>query len=130
MDDPEADIITLTTQGRFYRKQEGYYLVYDETELTGLTGTRTTVKATPDVVSVTRSGKYPSMMVFERDKRHMSLYNTGYGDVTISMATRSIQNSLTDEGGRIEINYDIELQHAYLSSNTLTIDVKPRDISE
>ena len=30
MDDPGTDEVTLTTEGRFYRKADNYYLVYDE----------------------------------------------------------------------------------------------------
>lgn len=124
MDDPETDEVTLTTEGRFYRKANSYYLVYDESEVTGFEGCRTTVKVSGQSVTVTRSGKYPSTLIFERDKRHMGLYNTEYGGITISVATKSIDSSLTDDGGYVSVNYDIEFQHAYLSSNSLIIDVK------
>ena len=50
------DPITLVTAGRFYRKNGLYYISYDETELTGLEGTRTTVKVGPDTVKVIRTG--------------------------------------------------------------------------
>ena len=30
MDDPETDEITLTTEGRFYRRSGSYYLTYEE----------------------------------------------------------------------------------------------------
>ena len=43
LDDPEAEDISLVTQGRFYRRKDCYYISYDETEVTGMTGTRTTV---------------------------------------------------------------------------------------
>ena len=127
MDDPGTDKVTLTTEGRFYRKADNYYLVYDESEVTGFEDTRTTVKISGDGqgVTVTRSGKYPSLLSFRPDVRHMGLYNTEYGGITIAVATRSIDSSLTDDGGRIHVDYDIEFQHAHLSSNSLTIDVRP-----
>lgn len=125
MDNPDTDEIILTTEGRFYRRSGNYYLVYDESEVTGFEDTRTTVKVEGRSVTVTRAGKYPSMMMFELDKRHMCLYNTDYGDITVSVATKSIDSTLTDDGGKISVNYDIELQHAYLSTNCLTIDVRP-----
>ena len=102
MDDPGTDEVTLTTEGRFYRKADNYYLVYDESEVTGFEDTRTTVKISGDGQGVTE-----------------------YGGITIAVATRSIDSSLTDDGGRIHVDYDIEFQHAHLSSNSLTIDVRP-----
>ncbi len=124
VDDPETDEVTLTTEGRFYRRGGGYYLVYDESEVTGLEDTRTTVKVTGDNVTVTRSGKYPSLMTFQPDRRHMGMYYTDMGNLTISVATRNVQNTLTDDGGRVTVDYDIEFQHAYMSTNNLTIDVR------
>ncbi|MBE6995010.1 MAG: DUF1934 domain-containing protein [Ruminococcaceae bacterium] len=124
VDDPDTDEVTLTTEGRFYRKPGGYYLVYDESEISGLEDTRTTVKVSGDNVTVTRSGKYPSLMTFQPDRRHMGMYYTDMGNLTISVATRSVRNELTDDGGRVTVDYDIEFQHAYMSTNNLTIDVR------
>ena len=124
VDDPEADEISLTTEGRYYEKNGSYYMVYDESEVTGFADTRTTVKARGDTVSVTRSGKYPSMMFFERGQRHMSLYQTDYGSLTISIHTRDISVDLGAEGGTIAVHYDIEVQHAYMGTNSLQIEVR------
>ena len=92
LDDPETDIISLVTTGRFYRKNDCYYVCYDETELTGMKGTKTTVKVMPDTVIVRRTGLYPSQLVFERGRRHMSLYDTDFGRLTVAVATESIES--------------------------------------
>ena len=128
MDDPETDEITLTTEGRFYRRSGSYYLTYEESEVTGFEHTRTMVKISRDGVSVTRAGKYPSMIMFEPQKRHMCMYSTAYGDIMVGVSTRCIENGLTDDGGRLSVSYDIEVQHAYLSTNSLTIDVRPAPV--
>lgn len=124
VDNPDTDEISLTTEGRYYLKNGSYYLVYDESEVTGFADTRTTVKVNPREVTVTRSGKYPSMMTFEKGQRHMSLYETDYGPLTICVATKSIDWKLDEMGGEIRVSYDIEVQHAYMSTNSLTIEVK------
>jgi len=125
-DDQEPDEVMLTTEGRFYRKGGSYYLMYDESEVTGFEDSRTTVKVSDGSVTVTRSGKYPSMLTFDQGKRHMGMYNTEYGGITISVNTRAISSSLTDDGGSVSVDYDIEFQHAYMSSNSLSIDVRTK----
>lgn len=124
VDDPEAEEVSLTTEGRYYEKNGSYYVVYDESEVTGFADTRTTVKAKGGAVSVTRSGKYPSMLCFERGQRHMSLYQTDFGSLTVAIRTRDIQVALDETGGTISVDYDIEVQHAYMGTNSLQIQVK------
>lgn len=40
----EKDVIEMVTTGRFYRKNQMYYISYEETEATGYEGCRTTLK--------------------------------------------------------------------------------------
>ena len=61
--------ITVVTPGHFYRQNGAYIVIYEESELTGLVDTRTMIKASPDAVSVSRVGKYPSQLSFEKGKR-------------------------------------------------------------
>jgi len=123
-DTPETDNVTLVTQGRYYRHGDKYFVSYDETELTGLDGTRTTLKIEDDAVTVLRTGRYPSQLVFQMGKKHTSLYNTDFGDLTISVCTRNIKKALTDSGGFLDVKYEVEIDHAYAGSNHLQVDIK------
>ncbi|MBQ1270999.1 MAG: DUF1934 domain-containing protein [Clostridia bacterium] len=123
-DDPDSEEVTLVTEGRFYRKGNSYHIKYEESELTGFADTTTLVSVKPNVVTVNRTGKHPSMMTFEKGQRHMSLYNTQFGSLTITMATKNIESNLSDNGGKLVVEYDIEVQHAWLSTNTLSIEVE------
>ena len=111
------DPITLVTAGRFYRKNGLYYISYDETELTGLAGTHTTVK-------VIRTGLYPSELQFELGKRHMSLYHTEFGDLSIVVSTNHIRNTLTDDGGDLDVKYTVEVANTPVGVNHLTLNIK------
>ena len=119
-----ADHVTLVTAGRYYRKNGSYYISYEETELTGLAGTRTTLRVAPDSVRVIRTGLYPSQLVFEKGKRHLSLYHTDYGDLSVVVSTHSIQNTLTDDGGALDVKYAIEVGSSPLGVNHLSLNIK------
>ena len=119
-----ADPITLVTAGRFYRKNGLYYITYDETALTGLEGTRTTVKVGADSVKVIRTGLYPSELLFELGTRNMSLYHTEYGDLSIVVSTNHIQNTLTDDGGDLDVKYTVEVANTPVGVNHLTLNIK------
>lgn len=122
--DETSDPITLVTAGRFYRKNGSYYISYEETELTGLEGTRTTLKVAPDSVKVIRTGLYPSELLLEQGKRHMSLYHTEFGDLSIVVSTQSIQNTLTDEGGDLDVKYTVEVANTPIGVNHLSLNIK------
>ena len=119
-----GDPITLVTSGRYYRKNGSYYIIYDETELTGLAGTRTTVHVKADTVKVIRTGLYPSELQFEQGKRNVSLYHTDYGDLSIVVSTRNILNTLTDDGGDLDVEYAVEVANTPVGINHLSLNIK------
>ena len=123
-DGEAGDPITLVTPGRFYRKNDSYYISYEESELTGLAGTRTTLRVKPDYVKLVRTGLYPSELLFELGKRHMSLYHTDYGDLSIVVSTNHIRNTLTDDGGDLDVQYTVEVANTPVGVNHLFLTIK------
>ena len=120
----QPDTIELVTEGRLEREGDHYTLSYQESELTGLEGTLTTFQIEPERVTLMRVGEVNSQMVFEEGRRHMSMYNTPYGAMTIGVNTRHLLSELTDRGGEIEIDYAIEIDHSVAGRNTFQINVK------
>lgn len=115
--------ITVVTPGHFYRKNDAYYVIYEESELTGLVDTRTMIKANPDAVTVTRVGKYPSQLSFENGKRHLSLYHTEYGDLAIAVTTQRIVVELDEDGGLVDVEYAVEIDNQPVGANHLKVEV-------
>ena len=123
-DGEAGDPITLVTPGRYYRKNDSYYISYEESELTGLAGTRTTLRIKPDYVKLVRTGLYPSELLFELGKRHMSLYHTDYGDLSIVVSTNHIRNTLPDDGGDLDVQYTVEVANTPVGVNHLSLTIK------
>ena len=120
----DQDVIELVTEGRLEREGGSYTLSYQESELTGLEGTLTTFQIEPERVTLLRVGEYNSQMVFEEGRRHMAMYNTPYGAMTVGVNTRHLLAELDDHGGNIEIDYCIEVDHAVASRNIFCIQFK------
>ena len=124
-EDAPPDTIELVTEGRLARDGSGSYtLSYQESELTGLEGTLTTFQIEPERITLMRVGEFNSQMVFQEGRRHMSMYNTPYGAMTIGVNTRHLLAELDDQGGEIEIDYAIEIDHSVAGRNTFQINVK------
>lgn len=118
------DSIELVTRGNLGRDARGYTLSYEESELTGLEGTLTTIRVEGEEVTMMREGQVNTQMVFREGQRHRSMYNTPYGAMEIGVNTRSLYTQLDDDGGDIEIDYSIEIDHAIVGRNVFQINVK------
>ena len=122
-EDTDPDVIELVTEGRLTRVGESYTLSYQESELTGLEGTLTTIQVDGEQVTLMRVGEFTSQMVFQEGRRHLSMYNTPYGAMAIGVNTRHLLADLTDQGGDIEIDYAIEIDHTLAGRNVFQIKV-------
>ena len=118
------DAVELVTAGRLARDGTGYTLSYQESELTGLDGTLTTIQVDGEQVTLMRVGEFNSQLVFQEGRRHLSMYNTPYGAMSIGVNTRHLLAELTDQGGDIEVDYTIEVDHAMAGRNVFRINVK------
>ena len=118
------DAVELVTAGRLARDGTGYTLSYQESELTGLEGTLTTIQVDGEQVTLMRVGEFNSQLVFQEGRRHLSMYNTPYGAMSVGVNTRHLLTQLNDQGGNIEVDYTIEVDHALAGRNVFRIDVK------
>ena len=120
----EDETIELVTEGLLAKEGEGAYtLSYQESELTGLEGTLTTIQVEGEQVTLMRVGEFNAQMVFQEGRRHLSMYNTPYGAMAIGVNTRHLLADLNDHGGDIEIDYAIEVDHAIAGRNIFQIKV-------
>lgn len=103
---------------------EGYRVSYEETELTGMTGTVTTFCVQPGRIAMLRTGTLNSEMVFEEGQKHVSLYETPYGSLTIGVLAKRVRAGLDSQGGDMDIRYEVELDNTLIGENTFLIRVR------
>ena len=125
--DQEDETIELVTEGCLERDGDGYTLSYQESRLTGLEGTLTTFQVERDRVTLLRVGEVNSQMVFEEGRRHLSMYETPYGALSVGVSTRKMRSDLSAAGGSIEIDYAIEIDHALAGQNLFRIQVRGKE---
>ncbi len=119
--------MSMVCSGTLYQRKGIYYISYEESELTGLENTRTMLKIQPEQVTMTRSGKYPSQMLFIENQRHVGLYQTGYGTLEIAIHTAKIENEIDENGGFLSLEYTIELDHHVAGYNRFSIELKSKE---
>ncbi|MCI9557252.1 DUF1934 domain-containing protein [Oscillospiraceae bacterium 50-16] len=121
----ESDSIELVTRGVMLRDGVVCTLSYQESKLTGMEGTLTTIQVEGEQVSMLRVGEYNTQMVFQTGRRHLSVYNTPYGAMEVGVNTRHLLAELKEDSGIIEVDYDIEVDHALAGRNAVQIEIAP-----
>ncbi|MCD7946710.1 MAG: DUF1934 domain-containing protein [Oscillospiraceae bacterium] len=125
--DAEPETIELVTEGKLDgNRKEGFTLTYEESELTGLEGTRTTFRIEKDKITLLRIGAVNSQMVFEAGRRHLSMYDTPQGALSVGIDTRRMSADIRRGAGSIEIDYAIEIDHAVTGQNFFHINIKKK----
>ena len=119
------DEMELVTSGTLKRDSRGGFIVsYQESELTGLEGTTTKLHIDGGRVTLLREGSINSQMVFEEGRRHLSMYETPYGALSIGINTRRMRSTLDEAGGDLEIDYAIEIDNLLAGQNLFRMNVK------
>lgn len=98
----------LVTEGRLYKEEDAYFVSYNESGMTGMEGTTTTLKVETGKVTLIRKGTISSTFVFEKGKRNVSHYSTEYGVFTVGVTAEEIDSRLDDAGGFVSIVYSLE----------------------
>ena len=122
----EPDVIELVTAGTMEKTDEGWNICYEESDLTGLSGVTTCFEIQPGSITLTRTGKLSSQMVFREGVSHDSLYQMEFGAMMITVCATKVRPDLTENGGTVDLVYHIEIEHsaAGIVEYHLQVDVK------
>ncbi|MDD3840928.1 MAG: DUF1934 domain-containing protein [Clostridia bacterium] len=128
--DKEEDIIELITEGKFYSKEGKYYIVYKESEISGMEGTTTTIKIEDDMVSLIRLGTNNSHLVFRKGTKYVNYYNTPYGDLHMEVFPTKVESYISDTEGSIDLRYHLDVGGSYAGENQIFVSFKEGKASD
>lgn len=126
-DNLDEDQLEFVTDGRFYARNGAAYIIYDESELSGMEGCKTTIKVDDKSVKLKRIGLSGpgTELYFEQGKRFNGVYHTPYGPVGIEVLTDYVKNNLDVEmaSGSVAVQYQISMDGLAEGRNKITIDI-------
>lgn len=126
-DKQEPEITELMTVGTMEFTDGGWDICYEESELTGLAGVTTTFRLEPGKVTLRRTGALRSEMVFQEGVRHQSLYQLDFGALLLTVCARQIMASISDDGGVVDLVYDIEIENSEAGVVEYHLEITPKN---
>ena len=123
----DEDAVEFITEGRFTQKGDALYLIYEESELSGVLGYTTSLKVMGGKVRMKRYGGEEGIQTaieFEKGGKFTGWYETPFGTIEMEVLTNEIDNQLDPEGsGTLDIDCSVCLKGLTESRNLLRFEI-------
>ncbi len=123
-DEPEP--VEVITPGQYYYKNGHHYLMFEDITDNPMERTSSIMKFRPAYLEIKKKGFVDTRMVFEENKKTLSLYETPFGVMNISVSATSIR--LREENEEIELtaDYALDINNSYMADCTITLTATPK----
>ena len=128
-EDQEPETIELVTGGTMDFREKGWDISYQESALTEMEGVTTTFRVEPGKVTLIRTGKLHSRMVFQEGAVHESLYQTDFGALMLVVKPTRVYYDIVPDGGVIDLVYRIEIENTAAGEIDYHLDIRAKQES-
>ena len=118
------EVIEVVTPGTFIINEEGFKAIYEESEISGMDGTTTTLNIQDNMMILERVGSTTTNMEFKEGAMAVSLYNTPYGVLNLNVDTERLNININENGGEIYSKYILGLEGQEGIVTELNIKIK------
>ncbi|WP_297630183.1 DUF1934 domain-containing protein [uncultured Clostridium sp.] len=120
------ELIEVLTHGKYKLEDNIYKATYNETEISGMKGTETSLIIEEDVITLERVGSTSTKMVFKKNEVTVALYNTPYGMLELEIFTKGLEKEIDENGGKVLIEYEMRVigQEPFKTKINLEIETK------
>ncbi len=123
----EPEIIELVTDGTLENRDGIWDICYEETDLTGLEGVQTTFRLEPGQVTLMRTGKLRSTMVFQEGVVHESLYQMEFGVLMLTVCAKELQARIDETGGTVDMVYSLAIENNEAGLVEYHLDIRVKE---
>ncbi len=126
--EPVEEIIEYSTEGTLTINGKTVEIAYSENEDLGMSGIKSTLrfkKNLPTMVNLIRSGSAPTSLIFDKQfPRRNCMYSIGGMSFDFCICTNDVINIFGEDGGKIILDYEIEIHGMKTEHNVFTIEYK------
>ena len=127
----ETDTVEMIAPGEYYFRNNKHYLVYNEVE-EGQTepSTKNVIKFSNDYMEVIKKGPMSVHMVFEKDKKNISYYNTPFGSLLIGIDAKKVEVEESENEINVKVDYKLEMNYEHLADCNITMNIKSKEVRD
>ena len=119
--------IEVVAPGKYRFQNEKHFVSYEEVIEGSSEKIQNLIKISDDIVEVTKRGFTNVHMVFEKNKRNMSYYDTPFGKFLVSIIAKNIQ--VIKEQGQIStrVDYSLDINYEHMADCTIEIKINAKN---
>ncbi|MCI8834300.1 MAG: DUF1934 domain-containing protein [Ruminococcus sp.] len=129
--DEENVPIEVMSPGSYYWRNGKHYVIYDEvTE--GIPGvTKNEIKITGDnSLEIIKRGAANSHMIFEKNKKSQTYYQTPYGQMLVGIHTRDMEVNVSEQKIDVSVDYELDVNYEPLADCKIRMNILSRSNGE
>lgn len=125
-DQGEEEHIEFSTTGEFLKKEQAFYLTYQESQEVG--NIKTVMKISGGHLLLIRSGAVRSRQLFQKGKKTYTYYETPYGSLRLAAETKRFRwHTDGEKHGTLNLEYLLEIEGDQAHLHRLAIQFKKED---
>ncbi len=120
-------LVEMVALGSYYEKNDKRYIIYDEV-VEGMEGKiKNIIKLSEGCMEVTKKGLTNTHMVFEENKKNLSVYNTPFGAFSLGILAKDINIDETDDSMSVEVNYELDMNYEHIADCTISLGIQSKN---
>ena len=121
--EPEEPIEILTP-GTYYYRNGCHYIKYEEV-IEGIAGTVSSmVKIRNKSIEVRKRGSANLHMIFEKDKKNITYYDTPFGKIQLGVFTTGVRIEEQENLIELEVDYSLDMNDNYVADCCLKMKIQ------
>lgn len=115
--------VETAVAAEYFNKNGTHYLLYEEKEEGFEQVSKNRIKFRDNMLELTRQGLLRTCMIFEEGKKHMTSYQTPYGQMILGIDTKKLRIEEQEKSIRVVAEYVLEADGEYLSDSRIEINI-------
>lgn len=128
--DKESDNVEVIAPGEYYFRNGKHYLIYETMEEDETEVTKNIVKIGKDTLEVTRKGPSQVHMVFEKNKKNVTYYQTPFGNLLVGIEANSLVVEEHEDEIHCDVKYGLEINYEHALDCHINITAQSKGKSE
>ncbi len=124
------DPVEVITVGEYYKRNNKHYVLFHEI-MEGFEGrTKNTVKISDNTLDIIKQGVTNVHMVFEKNKKNITCYNTPYGNLMVGILAKEVNIVEQDENIEVRVEYALDINYEHLADCKIVINIKSKEAKD
>ena len=119
--------VEIVALGEYYEKNNKKYIIYDEV-VEGMEGKiKNIIKLSPTCMEVTKKVLTNAHMVFEENKKNLTVYNTPFGAFSLGILATGIDIDETEDAMNVQVNYELDMNYEHVADCTISLGIQSKN---